>query len=158
MTKKQLEKEADKWLRKYLLCYDCEKKCNCIETNSYCEQQVLKAYVDSAEPREKRIEELEKEVELWKKASENNSYKAFQFEKDNTKLKKQQFSLRNERNTFLAQNEHYEKDLIDFNENFTKAKEHIRTLISCLIDWVQEGDKDYCHIAEAEQFLNEVEK
>ena len=39
----------------------------------------------------------------------------------------------------------------------TKAKEHIRTLISCLIDWVQEGDKDYCYIAEAEQFLSEVE-
>ncbi len=37
----------------------------------------------------------------------------------------------------------------------TKAEEHIRTLISCLIDWVQEGDKDYCHIAEAEQFLKE---
>lgn len=37
----------------------------------------------------------------------------------------------------------------------TKAKEHIRTLISCLIDWVQEGDKDYCYIAEAEQFLKE---
>lgn len=39
----------------------------------------------------------------------------------------------------------------------TKAKEHIRTLISCLIDWVQEGDKDYCHIAEAEQFLKDSE-
>ena len=35
--------------------------------------------------------------------------------KENAELKKQQFSLRNERNTFLAQNEQYEKDLIDFN-------------------------------------------
>ena len=44
-------------------------------------------------------------------------------------------------------------------DNLTKAKEHIRTLISCLIDWVQEGDKDYCYIADAEQFINsEVEK
>ena len=40
----------------------------------------------------------------------------------------------------------------------SKAKEHIRTLISCLIDWVQEGDKDYCYIADAEQFLKECEK
>ena len=40
------------------------------------------------------------------------------------------------------------------NEN-RQAKEHIRTLISCLIDWVQEGDKYYCHIAEAEAFLKE---
>ena len=39
--------------------------------------------------------------------------------------------------------------------NFTKAKEHIQTLISCLINWIQEGDKDYCYIAEAEQFLKE---
>lgn len=38
------------------------EKCNCIDSNSYCEKQVLKAYVDSAEPREKRIEELEKEI------------------------------------------------------------------------------------------------
>lgn len=43
-------------------------------------------------------------------------------------------------------------------EQLTKAKEHIRTLISCLIDWVQEGDKDYCYIADAEQFLKEIEK
>ena len=38
-------------------------------------------------------------------------------------------------------------------EQLKLAKEHIRTLISCLIDWVQEGDKDYCYIADAEQFL-----
>ena len=42
--------------------------------------------------------------------------------------------------------------LIDENK---QAKEHIRTLISCLIDWVQEGDKYYCHIADAEAFLKE---
>lgn len=39
----------------------------------------------------------------------------------------------------------------------TKAKDHIRTLISCLINWVQEGDKDYCYITDAEQFLKECE-
>ena len=63
MTKEELEKEAGKWLRKYLLCYNCEKKCICIDSNSYCEEQVLKAYVDSAEPREKRIAELEAQIE-----------------------------------------------------------------------------------------------
>ena len=56
MTKKKLEKEAEKWLRKYLLCCNCEKKCNCIDSNSYCEEQVLKSYVAGAEPREKRIQ------------------------------------------------------------------------------------------------------
>ncbi len=66
MTKEELEKEAGKWLRKYLLCYNCEKKCICIDSNSYCEEQVLKAYVDSAEPREKRIAELEAQIEKMK--------------------------------------------------------------------------------------------
>jgi hypothetical protein len=50
--------------------------------------------------------------------------------KENAELKKQQFSLRNERNTFLAQNEQYEKDLIDFNENLTEAKEIMQKLIA----------------------------
>ena len=62
MTKEKLEKEAGNWLRKYLLCCNCEKKCNCIDSNSYCEEQVLRAYVDSAEPREKRIAELELKI------------------------------------------------------------------------------------------------
>lgn len=50
------------------------------------------------------------------------------------------------------------RDINVFTKQLTKAKEHIRTLISCLIDWVQEGDKDYYHIANAEQFLKECEK
>lgn len=63
MTKAELEKEAEKWLRKYLLCYNCEKKCNCIDSNSYCEEQVLKSYLAGAEPRENRIAELEAQLE-----------------------------------------------------------------------------------------------
>jgi len=50
--------------------------------------------------------------------------------KENAELKKQQFSLRNERNTFLAQNEQYEKDLIDLNENLIEAKEIMQKLIA----------------------------
>lgn len=75
--------------------------------------------------------------------------------KENAELKKQQFSLRNERNTFLAQNEQYEKDLIDFNENLTKAKEILRGLY-----FIVQGRIDYENntgIADemwrAEQFL-----
>ena len=76
MTKEKLKQEAGNWLRKYLLCYNCEKKCNCIDSNSYCEEQVLKAYVDSAEPREKRIAELEKEnAELKEKLKPENCLK-----------------------------------------------------------------------------------
>ena len=63
----ELEKEAEKWLRKFLLCNDCKRKCHCIELNAYCEEQVLKAYISSAEPREKRIAELETQIEKMKK-------------------------------------------------------------------------------------------
>lgn len=49
-------------------------------------------------------------------------------EKENAELKKQQLTLRNERNTFLAQNEQYEKDLMDINENLAKAKELLKKI------------------------------
>ena len=45
MTKEELKQEAEKWLRKFLLCNDCKRKCHCIELNAYCEEQVLKAYL-----------------------------------------------------------------------------------------------------------------
>ena len=85
-----------------------------------------------------------------------------ELQKENTQLKKQQFSLRNERNTFLAQNEQYEKDLINFNENITKAKEIIREymrfepMIGTCSFYSEEYEKTK---KKAEQFLNsEVEK
>lgn len=85
-----------------------------------------------------------------------------QLEKENAELKEQQFSLRNERNTFLAQNEQYEKDLIDFNENLTKAKEIIRELIHEISVFYIATDRIVISstVKEAEQFLkdSEVEK
>ena len=87
-------------------------------------------------------------------AREAGTYKQFLElkENENAELKKQQFSLRNERNTFLAQNEQYEKDLIDFNENLTKAKEIIKKLINACCSYGATGRAT----AEAEQFLKEV--
>lgn len=77
-----------------------------------------------------------------------------ELKKENAQLKKQQFSLRNERNTFLAQNEQYEEDLINFNENLTKAKELLRKFLGA------KSIEETCIAeSEAEQFLNsEVEK
>ena len=62
--------------------------------------------------------------------NEKKAKRIAELEKENAILKKQQFSLRNERNTFLAQNEQYEKDLIDFNENLTEAKEIMQKLVA----------------------------
>ena len=141
-------------------------------------------YLDSAEPRENRIAELEKEnAELDCQKNRNKAcyscanatercfrneigcpcekYKSYKDE--NAELKKQQFSLRNERNTFLAQNEQYEKDLINFNENLTKAKEILEDIIKFqpYIDrdamFLTIGNDWKEVIFKAEQFLNEVE-
>lgn len=97
------------------------------------------------------ISELEKEnaelkSELTKKADTNHSLieQMADLESENAELKEKL----EHRNCVDCSNHHSNIKLI-------KAKEHIRTLISCLIDWVQEGDKDYCYIADAEQFLKE---
>ena len=72
-------------------------------------------------------------------------------EKENAKLKQWQ------KDTIKARGNDY-MDWSRMKDQLTNAKEHIQTLISCLIDWVQEGDKDYCHIVDAEQFLKELEE
>lgn len=93
-----------------------------------------------------------------------------ELEKENTELKDKLNNLASVAEVRLANWQKYEKENAELkavermalyskmSDQLTKAKEHIQTLISCLIDWVQEGDKDYCHIAETEQFLKEVEK
>ena len=145
-------------------------------------------YLDSAEPREKRIAELEKEIaELDCQKNRNKAcfscanatercfkneigcpcekYKSYKDE--NAELKKQQFSLRNERNTFLAQNEQYEKDLINFNENLTKAKEIIKKFLEFVnneVEFDPEHPQEHTDLwnelcEKAAEFLNsEVEK
>lgn len=72
-------------------------------------------------------------------------------------LEKQQFTLRNERNTFLTQNEQYEKDLIDFNEKLIKAKEIILKLSTCL-EGHSNNSFEYALLQKAEQFLEEADK
>lgn len=95
-------------------------------------------------------------------AREAGTYKQFLElkENENAELKKQQFSLRNERNTFLVQNEQYEKDLIDFNENLTKAKEIIRELVHEISVFYIATDRIVISptVKQAEQFLKEVEE
>ena len=100
------------------------------------------------------LEDLKEAFEagLHSDAHTDNSKVIAELEKENAELKEK---LKPENCLKLLAKEGYVKFTSD---NLDKAKEHIRTLISCLIDWVQEGDKDYRHIAEAEQFLSEVEK
>jgi hypothetical protein len=62
MTKERLKKEAEEWLNKWELCNKCENKVDCISNFSYCKKVVLQSYLAGAEPREKRIEELEEKI------------------------------------------------------------------------------------------------
>jgi hypothetical protein len=78
--------------------------------------------------------------------------------KENAELKHTTSTLRQEKDNSNAHAKAMEIVAKTRTDQLTKAKEHIQTLISCLIDWVQEGDKDYCHIADAKQFISEVEK
>lgn len=103
-------------------------------------------------------------MEYWKEHIEETFNRIVSLEKENAELKEQQFTLRNERNAFLAQNEQYEKDLIDINENLTEAKEILAKLLEeekNNMYWEMNGsDKSsyYKVRKEAEQFLSEAEK
>jgi len=104
-------------------------------------------------------EELKAEIEnlegikLAQETALNKEYNIVeQLQKENEELK-EQCSILADCNTCTST---CKTENVEMKKQLTKAKEHIRTLISCLMDWVQEGDKDYCHIAEAEQFLKEV--
>lgn len=60
------EEEAEEWLNKWELCNKCENKVDCISNFSYCKKVVLQSYLASAELREKRIAELEAQIEKMK--------------------------------------------------------------------------------------------
>lgn len=63
MNKEELKQEAEEWLNKWELCNKCENKVDCISNFSYCKKVVLQSYLAGAEPREKRIAELEAQIE-----------------------------------------------------------------------------------------------
>ena len=113
--KSKLQKEAENYLNQNCKRWELD--------NLSVDDIAIENYLVSAEPREKRIADLEKKV--------------------------------NENDICI---EDLELANIDLQKQLAQAKEHIITLISCLIDWVQEGDKDYCLIADAEQFLKDLEK
>ena len=123
MTKEELEKEAEGYTNKLLEDWEL-----------YDPEALQEAYIAGAEPREKRIAELEKE---------------------NAELKKEW-----QEQVQKATDEGYARTLQTM--QLTKAKEHIENLLyyvkqcTCERSNYAEIEKD---ITEAEQFLNsEVEK
>ena len=74
MKREELEKEAEGWLNKWELCNKCKNKVDCISNFSYCKKVVLQSYLASAEPREKRIAELEAQIEKMKRCEICDEY------------------------------------------------------------------------------------
>ena len=70
---------------------------------------------------EKRIAELEKEVELWKKASENNSYKAFQLQEEKKTLSMHIVELQNDKGDLTDRCRELETQFVKCKEEIVKA-------------------------------------
>ena len=127
MTKEELEKEAKEWL--------------CNNLHSASEEDFIKAMVDIAEPREKRIAELEKENLVLHEMN----VKRLDLQKENAELKE---SLKKWKDAIYADVENYDKQ-------FTKAIEIIKELV----EWANWQGNSRCPSFKsiqdkAEQFLN----
>lgn len=163
MTKEELVNEAEKSLDKRLGTYAYIRKQDCY-TN------YVDGYIDSAEPREKQIAELEQEntelktkkiPQLERRIASIRGSHSVDAKKLNARieqverLKKEKAELK----TVIALKDEAMGCIeTDFNTFKSQAKEIIRDFISVSIDYIDKEDKNYSCIVEAEQFLNEVGK
>jgi DNA repair exonuclease SbcCD ATPase subunit len=160
MTKDELKKEAEDWLNKWELCNKCENKVDCISNFSYCKKVVLQSYLASAEPRERRIAELEQENKVLAQNLEDTEILNKTYEKKNKELKTDYEVLSCSVGDFGELQDRLEEEQRKNNglsDNLTKAKEIIKDLLFFLNKFYSED----CPVSmdEAEQFLNsEVEK
>lgn len=147
MTKEELKQEAEEWLNKWELCNKCENKVDCISNFSYCKKVVLQSYLASAEPREKRIEELialiNAERERQEKCDDVHLRTIADLEKENAELKAD--------NTEWERASDRWKSVYELTNNqLTNAKEIIKGLLS-FVDSL--GNYSGGIFAKAEQFL-----
>ena len=129
MTKEELKQEAEEWLNKWELCNKCDHKVQCIEDNAMCPQVVEQAYLASAEPREKRIAELEQKLEQTEKdlADYQFNYPTIkELQKENAELKEELKGKRCNCMTYL--------NFKDLEKQLTKAKEIIHKTL-----WKKQG-------------------
>lgn len=95
----------------------------------------------------KEIAELKNEVDLWKNASENNSYKAFQFEKENAELTEELTKKADTNHSLVEQ-------MADLESENAELKRIVRMVAMINKDiYTEEGIKAI--YAEAEQFIKE---
>ena len=148
MTKEELVKEAEEWLYNNL--------------HSASEEDFIEAMVDIAEPREKRIAELEKENAELKSIAEFQQSSNMSRHFENKKLKEGLVvgsmwnkHLNSQNKALEEERDKYRDMTFDQREQLTKAKE----LLKWFVWYFREGSPNlvpYKHkVAEAEQFLKE---
>ena len=140
MTKEELEKEA---------------RINLKRRFGEFFPQLTISYVMGAEPREKRIAELEKACEETQELLDKQIEATYKLDKENAELKKDKKELCHS----ISEGG---KACVYLNEQLTKAKDHIKKLLDCLKQDTNDPQTNYyvCqYMDKAEQFLNsEVEK
>ena len=154
VIKDKLKKEAEEWL--------------CNNLHSASEEDFIKAMVDIAEPREKRIEELEAEVKEWKDKADlwcntanlkdHNIMINKELEKENAELKSENQKWKDEwqEQVQKATDEGYARTLQTI--QLSKAKDIIREFVEWAT-WQGSNCPNFKSIQDkAEQFLSEVEK
>lgn len=136
MTKEELEKEAEEKTKQYMSEHieKYNSECTKLETDNYNagrEYGYEDGYIAGAEPREKWIEELEKE---------------------NAGLKRNEFNAR----SCLELQQSQDKAILNYmGEQLTKAKELIENIIR--VTWGEGWNYSLDWKAQAEQFLKEVD-
>lgn len=135
MTKEELEKEAEEYALKQW-------------EGNIPWSVIQKSYYDGALPREKQIQIDAEQIRALQKQNgeltdELAELKALLNCNNCSELSEEECESCAEYSHFKCKRK----------DQLTIAKEHIRTLISCLIDYIVPIDKDYFYITEAEQFL-----
>ena len=154
MTKEELEKEADKWVKGNTEIIDDEELgMECIK-----EPQAKEAYLAGAEPREKRIAELEALIHAERKRQEQcddiHLRKIAELEKENAELK----NKLEHRNCLDCSNHSSKLRLrtLELEKEIADAKKLLRRLKSLIEDVcdINYLSKENCKLlVETEQFL-----
>ena len=138
MTKEELEKEA---------------RINLKRRFGEFFPQLTISYVMGAEPREKRIAELEKACEETQELLDKQIEATYKLDKENAELKKDKKELCHS----ISEGG---KACVYLNEQLTKAKDHIKTLLDCLKQDTNDPQTNYyvCqYMDKAEQFIKDSE-
>ena len=166
MNKEELKQEAEEYCADNCGdCYGCHKK---YRKNKNCEKikSMITTYLVAAEPRERRIKELNQKLEQIKNEKFEKALSQIKHDREvvieyNEKLQKENAKLKKDKKELCHSISEGGKACVYLNEQLTKAKDHIKKLLGCLQQDTNDPQTNYyvCqYMDKAEQFLSEVKK